>query len=136
MEFRLLHNNYISIGLILAYIWVCLFIILFLAIRTRKIKYEDFKDTKTITYFITTMIIIMTLGMSLVIILAFASNEPAFANVLLALIDLLIPTACQLCFFTPKLVRIVSEKCLPGVHLPIFPFTTTQPTTMHATEIT
>ena len=77
----------------------------------------------------------MTLGILLITILA-VFNEPAPANVLIALIILSIPAACQLCFFTPKLIQIVSEKCLPGVRLPIFLFTTTQPTTVHATEDT
>ena len=130
-------TSYISLGLIGAYIWLYLFIILFLAIRTRKIKYEDFKETKTITYFIITMIIIVTLGTSVVIILSVAGNGTASYGVVASML-LMIPLACQLCFFTPKLIRIVFEKFLPGVRLPTFLFTTTQPTmtSLHATENT
>ena len=120
----------ISIGLIGGYLSIFLFIILFFAFRTRKIKYEDFKDTKTITYFIAIMIITITVGTSLTIILAFAGNSPASYIMSLALMALVISAACQLCLFTPKLVRIVSEKCFPGVHIPLFSIATTQPTTM------
>ena len=119
----------ISIGLIGGYLSIFLFIILFFAFRTRKIKYEDFKDTKTITYFIAIMIITITVGTSLTIILAFTGNLPA-SYIMLAMMALVISAACQLCLFTPKLVRIVFEKCFPGVDLPLFSITTTQPTTM------
>ena len=112
-------GDFLYVSLIGAYFVVFLLLIVFLAIRTRKIKYKNFKDTKKVNLFIAVLIFTLSLTVPIVIILFVQGNEPA-ANAVIAVGLLVIPIASQLILFLPKLLPVLLEKCFPGV---CFPFT-------------
>ena len=59
-----------------AYLALFLLLILFLAIRTRKIEYVNFKDTKKINIFIAIVFFITTMGSASVSVLFLLGKEP------------------------------------------------------------
>ena len=97
---------YVAIGCMFAYLAMFLLLILFLAIRTRKIEYENFKDTKKINIFIAIVFFITTMGSASVSILFLVENEPD-GYVVLTVCLLILPTACQLVLFLPKILPTI-----------------------------
>ena len=67
---------YVAVGCMFAYLALFLLLILFLAIRTRKIEYKNFKDTKKINIFIAIVFFITTMG-SASVVYSFSSRERA-----------------------------------------------------------
>ena len=102
-------GNFIGIGIILAYLIIFLLIICGLAIRTRKIKYANFKDTKKVNFFIALLIYINLLAAAIYAILYPTSNEVG-KDLVLTLWVLSIPTLCQLILFMPKLLAVMITK--------------------------
>ena len=90
--------------------FVILLMIGYLAVRTRKIKYTNFKDTKKINLLIALLVVIGCLTAAAYVILHQLHMEPT-GNIILILGILSIPTLCQLILFTPKVVPIVLERC-------------------------
>ena len=90
----------------LAYFALFLLLILFLAIRTRKIEYKNFKDTKKINIFITIVFFVTTLGIGFVFVLSLGEYQPE-GYVVLTVCLLILPTACQLVLFLPKILPTI-----------------------------
>ena len=122
-------GNFLYVGLVGAYFVVFLLLIVFLAIRTRKIKYKNFKDTKKVNFFIAVLIFTLSLTVPIVIILFVQGYEPA-ANAVMAIGLLAIPLASQLILFLPKLLPVLLEKCFPGVRSPF-----TSSSTVHTNAV-
>ena len=97
---------YIAVACLLVYLALFLLLILFLAIRTRKITYKNFKDTKKINIFIAIVFFVTTLGSSVVTILFLRQYEPEGYAVLTVCL-LILPTTCQLLLFLPKILPTV-----------------------------
>ena len=97
---------YVAVGCMFAYLAMFLLLILFLAIRTRKIEYENFKDTKKINIFIAIVFFVTTMGSATVSILFLVENEPD-GYVVLTVCLLILPTACQLVLFLPKILPTI-----------------------------
>ena len=85
--------------------------IVFIAIRTRKIKYENFKDTKKVNLFVTVLSFTFALGVPIAVILSAQRNEPAVSAVI-ATIMLIVAAGSQLILFLPKLWPIFSTSAL------------------------
>ena len=103
------NGDFIAIGIGIAYMILVLIIISFVAIRTRKIRHSNFKDTKKIIIFIALTIVSSFFTLTSYIILTEKSYEP-IANTILIIALLFLPTLCQLILFTPKVVPVVLEK--------------------------
>ena len=67
---------YVAVACMFAYLAMFLLLILFLTIRTRKIEYDNFKDTKKINIFIAFVFIITALGSASVTVLILREKEP------------------------------------------------------------
>ena len=111
------NGNFVYASLIGVYFALFLLLIVFLAIRTRKIKHENFKDTKKVNFFIAVLTVTLSLTVPIVIILFVQGNEPA-ANAVMAIGLLAIPTSSQLILFLPKVLPVLCEKYFPGVNIP------------------
>ena len=107
-------NIYNYVILIGVYFALFLLLIVFLAVRTRKIKYENFKDTKKVNFFIAILITTSSFAYSTSSILFILLNEPA-ANVVTASSLLVIPIANQLIIFLPKVLPVLLEKNFPRI---------------------
>ena len=105
-------NNFLTECLVFGFFLLFLLLICFLAIRTRKIRYNNFKDTKKINIFIVALVLILSFTIPLYIILVNLQNEPA-ANISLITGILFIPLASQLILFLPKILPAVCEKYFP-----------------------
>ena len=103
------NGDFISVGIVIAYVILVLIIISLVTIRTRKIRHSNFKDTKKINIFITLTIVSSFFTLTSYIILTEKSYEP-IANTILIFALLSLPTLCQLILFTPKVVPVVLEK--------------------------
>ena len=97
---------YVAVTCMLAYLALLLLLILFLAIRTRKIEYKNFKDTKKINVFIAIVFFITTLGSASVSVLFLRKKEPE-GYVVLTVCLLILPTVCQLVLFLPKILPTI-----------------------------
>ena len=124
LEFKAI--SYIVIGgFITFYFTVFSLFTLLLAIRTRNIKYENFKDTKKITLFIALLLCTLAFIQPLYIMLYIQGNEP-MANIVLTIGRLIVVAASQIILLLPKILptllsvvchrlsrkpRIVSDSC-------------------------
>ena len=97
---------YVAVACMFAYHALFLLLILFLAIRTRKIEYHNFKDTKKINLFIAFVFIIATLGSASVTVLILREKD-SDGYVVLTVCLLILPTACQLVLFLPKILPTI-----------------------------
>ena len=97
---------YVVVAFMLVYPTLFLLLILYLAIRTRKITYKNFKDTKKINLFIAIVFLVTTLGSSVASVLFLREKEPE-GYVVLTVCLLLLPTACQLALFLPKILPTI-----------------------------
>ena len=97
---------YVAVTCMLAYLALLLLLILFLAIRTRKIEYKNFKDTKKINIFIAIVFFITTMGSGSVSVLFLRKKEPE-GYVVLTVCLLILPTVCQLVLFLPKILPTI-----------------------------
>ena len=104
----------VYIGLTGAFLYLISIIILFLC--HLHMQNKDFKDTKTITSFIATMLTTMAITIQSSIIFMAQDNLPA-AYIVRVLAGLVTSATCQLLLFTPKLFQIVLEKCFSSAHL-------------------
>ena len=100
---------YVAVACMFAYLALFLLLILFLAIRTRKIEYDNFKDTKKINIFIAFVFIITTLGSASVTVLILREKE-SDGYVVLTVCLLILPTACQLVLFLPKILPTILSR--------------------------
>ena len=102
-------------GLVIAYLLIFLLIISCLAIRTRKIRYKNFKDTKKINLLIALLIVITCLSTTVHIMLHYVRSEWV-GDIILILNTLSFPLLLQLVLFTTKIIPVVLEK----LHINVF----------------
>ena len=96
--------SYIIIGgFTTFYITVFSLFTLLLAIRTRNIKYEKFKDTKKITLFVAILLCILAFIQPLFIMLYAQGNEP-MANIVFTIGQLVVVAASQIILLLPKIL--------------------------------
>ena len=99
------------LGILGIYIFIFMLVISYVAIRTRKIKYSNFKDTKKVNVFILLLFSSSIFTAALYIIL-FKTPYVLVGNIVLISGFLLVSTLCQLLLFSTKVVPVVIEKCL------------------------
>ena len=100
---------YVAVACMLVYLALFLLLILYLAIRTRKITYKNFKDTKKINIFIAIVFFVTTLGSAVAAVLFLRQKEPE-GHVVLTVCLLILPTTCQLLLFLPKISPTVLSR--------------------------
>ena len=97
-------NIYIILGGFLMFYFTSFSLFtLLLAIRTRNIKYKNFKDTKKITLFVALLLCALAFIQPFYIMLHLQGNE-SLANTALTCSHLLIATASQAILFLPKIL--------------------------------
>ena len=99
--------NFHFAALLSIYFGLFVFLILFFAFRTRKIKHQNFKDTKKVTLFVAVMAVCVSIASPLYISLRQSGNERTASLILITAI-LLIPTMCLLTLYVPKLPPALS----------------------------
>ena len=104
-------GSFIGIGIVVTYIIIFLLINSCLAIRTRKIKYSDFKDTKKVNLLIALLLVIVILSVAVHIIL-YKTHREMEASIAFIFCSLSVTLLCQLILFTPKILPAVLEKYL------------------------
>ena len=119
----------VLIGLGGLFIYIFSVITLFLAIRTRNIKYKEFNDATKITFFTAFTTITLTVAIPTGFILS--NLQLPGVNVVHAITTLLIATACQLILYTLKVFPLAHGKFTPNVRTSL-PSTVTHETTMTA----
>lgn len=97
------------LSLSLIYSGVLLFLVMFLAIQTRHIKKDEFKDTKKINFFIFLVVIAFTIATSLWAVF-FEAGINIGADVCEWLACFAVVVICQTCLFAPKVVPLVVNK--------------------------
>ena len=95
--------------IMVAYAIIFLVAMSYLAIRTRKIRHSNFKDTKKINVLITLLIIVIVFTAVVCAVLYGTGKEP-LGNIVLILGILSIPMLCQLILFTPKIIPVLFKK--------------------------
>ena len=100
---------YVAVACMFAYHALFLLLTLFLAIRTRKIEYDNFKDTKKINIFIAFVFIITALGSTSVTVLLVQEKESE-GYVVLTVCLLILPIVCQLVLFLPKILPTILSR--------------------------
>ena len=100
-------------GIIASYVAIFSFIILYLAIRTRKIKHKNFKDTKKLNFFIYALLFSLATISPLYIIFLLKDDEPA-ANIVLVVGMLVISAASQFILFLPKVLPTFLSSVYPS----------------------
>ena len=107
---------------ILLYSGVLLFMVVVLAIETRHIKNDPYKDTKKVNVFIFIVIIVLATSIPLWIIFEEIEMEIG-ANMFEWLTYLSVPLLCQLCLFVPKTLPLVKIKFISKMEIQIHRFT-------------
>ena len=105
----LVRGNLVGMMFIFTYLILFLLVISCLAVRTRKIRHKNFKDTKKINILISLVIISSFFGLTLYGIFSQTQQEIK-ANITLVCALLSFPTLCQLILFTPKILPVLLEK--------------------------
>ena len=106
----------VSIALNVTFLYSFIFFTLLLAIRTQKIKYQNFKDTNLIAFFIAFMLIAVTVTVPTIILFAVRGNAQAVSASQIIMM-LVATTACQLTLLKPKLLPILREKFFYNVEI-------------------
>ena len=88
-----------------------LLLVMFLAIQTRHIKKDDFKDTKKVNLFIFLVIVVFTTALSLSVVF-FQAGIDIGADISQWLAYFAITIICQGCLFAPKTVPLVVNKLM------------------------
>ena len=99
------------IFLSILYSGVLLLFVLFLAIQTRHVNKDDFKDTKKVNFFVFLVVVVLTIAISLEIVFIEASIDIG-ADVSEWLAYFAVAVICQICLFAPKTVPLVMNKFL------------------------
>ena len=102
-------SDFISVGIVVAYMIFILIVISLVAFRTRKIRHNNFKDTKKINIFIALTIFVSFFILTFYVVLTEMNYEP-IANIILIIAQFTLPTLCQFILFTPKIVPVLLEK--------------------------
>lgn len=98
----------------LAFYVIMISVIIFLSIRTRKVRYKNFKDTKKVNIFIALLVLVGTLSVAIGTILE--GNHVYFAALDITTIvglSLITPLLCQVFLFLPKIISPKAMTVLP-----------------------
>ena len=107
-----IENVYLAV-LLSVYFGVFILLVLFFALRTRKLKYSNFKDTKKVICFIGLLVVYFGLSTPLYLSLNGSVSGDVLAHVHTAslvfiAVILLTPVACLLLLYVPKLPPAIS----------------------------
>ena len=116
---------YVFLGLMGAYMFCSLVLVLFCGTLNRNIKHELFNDTTQINFLIGVEAFILTITVSLYTVYNL-SMEEALAETLLTTGLLMLDMACQLILFLPKLARVVRDRIMTNHHKGIMTMTSIQ----------
>jgi cytochrome bd-type quinol oxidase subunit 2 len=110
LVFNYCSNGTSEVWLILSFSLVALVMVLvtFLAIQTRHIKRQHFKDTKKVNMFIFSVCLFYTLFISLWLILRPRTNTGAYVCKCIA--NLMVATLCQAFLFFPKVIPAIYSR--------------------------
>ena len=99
-------SSFLSFVAILAYFTVFLVCIIYLAIRTRKIEDNNFKDTKKVNLFVSLLVFVLALVLPLSILL-YNAHQQTVADAVMICGVLVITLSCQLLLFLPKVLPVI-----------------------------
>ena len=104
-------NSALGLWIILSFLYsaVLLLLVLFLAIQTRHISKNDFKDTKKVNFFVFLVVIALAIAISLEVVFVEAGIDIG-ADVSEWLAYFAVAVICQVCLFAPKTVPLVMNK--------------------------
>ena len=91
------------------YSGVLLFLVVILAVATRHIKKDNFKDTKKVNTFIFLVAIVIVTNISLLVFFHDVGIQTG-ADIAKWLPSFAIPMLCQVCLFTPKILPLALKK--------------------------
>ena len=91
------------------YYWILQGALLFVAIKTRKIRSKNFKDTKKVNLLMFLILMIGVCGIAYLVTF-FEVGLYNYAAILVIIIQTLIPTACQFTLFVPKIWPPLQKK--------------------------
>ena len=103
-------STYTGVWTGLYYSWICVLIVvlLVLAIQTRHIKYNDFKDTKKMGAFL--FLVSLMLGTFVPLSYLLQTAVPVASYIFKSLLTLVIPLACLALQYFPKLFPVLSQR--------------------------
>ena len=99
-------SSFLSFLAILAYFTVFLVCIIYLAVRTRKIEDNNFKDTKKVNLFVSILVFVLALVLPLSILL-YNARQQTVGDAIMICGVLVITISCQLLLFLPKVLPVV-----------------------------
>ena len=110
-----IENVYLAV-LLSVYFGVFILLVLFFALRTRKLKYSNFKDTKKVIFFIGLLVVYFGLSTPLYLSLNGSASYDIrvhdirvhVASLVFIAVILLTPVACLLLLYVPKLPPAIS----------------------------
>ena len=105
-------SNYAFICLASSLTIVFLTLVLYLGIRSRKIKMKDFKSSGQVYLLLAVLVIAIFLAISIVIIFLVREQE-SIANAVMVTLFLIFVTACQSILFLPKILAAVFDGNFP-----------------------
>ena len=101
-------TNIIALIIVTVFLLAFLLFIVYLAIRMRKIRRNDFKDTKKVNLFVAVLTITIMLCGSIVVSLTLSHNH-YIANIVMAVGLLIIPNSVFIILFLPKLIPAMTK---------------------------
>ena len=101
-------TNIIALIIVTVFLLAFLLFIVYLAIRMRKIKRNDFKDTKKVNLFVAVLTITIMLCGSIIVSLTLSHNH-YIANIVMAVGLLIIPNSVFIILFLPKLIPAMTK---------------------------
>ena len=93
----------------LLYSATLLFFVLFLAVQTRHVNKNDFKDTKKVNFFVFLVVVVLAITISLQLVFVEAGIDIG-ADISEWLAYFAIAMICQACLFAPKVVPLLVNK--------------------------
>ena len=107
------HSSGVWFAATALYSGVLCFLVVMLAVATRHIKKDSFKDTKKVNVFIFSVLIIILSNLSLRIFFDEVGNETG-NDIAEWLLSFSIPLLCQVCLFIPKTLPLALKKINSG----------------------
>ena len=105
------------LGVIELYSGVLLFLVVILAVATRRIKLDSFKDTKKVNAFTFLVVIIVSVHLALWIFFHEVGHQTA-ADISEWLPSFSVPLMCQMCLFMPKTLPLAFKKIHKKFNMP------------------
>ena len=114
LVYQTFQSNFRFAGMLAAYFGTFVLLILFLAFRTRKLKYPNFKDTKKVNLFVAVLAVSICLTTPLYLALRNSHDFGREWKSSLVLISgfLVIPTTCVCVLYVPKIWPVILYGCL------------------------